>query len=167
MVKLYREVEVDFHPANAGDRAGRSYQIYPHVFEPNFHELEYFLPIESAKEVFQSMRELMLRALPISKFPLEVRFVAADEGWLSPNYQRHNVVMSVSGEPGTDYGPYLHAVDAVFNRHDGRPHWGKLHFMTSGRLQHLFPRYDDFKALRRRADPNGIFLNDHLGSLFA
>ena len=50
---------------------------------------------------------------------------------------------------------------------DARVHWGKLHFLTPDRLHALYPRADDFIALRRELDPEGVFLNDHLRPLFA
>jgi FAD/FMN-containing dehydrogenase len=167
MVKLYKEVDAGFSAVTGADRVDRSYRIYSHTFEPNFHELEYFIPIENGKDAFAAQRKYMLNSLPNSQFPLEVRFVAADDGWLSPNYKRTNLVMSVSGIPNTDYWPYLLATDALFASFNGRPHWGKLHFMTPGRMPELFPKYEDFKTLRREHDPNGLFLNPHLQNLFA
>ena len=170
MVKIYNEVPADFvaphERLNGSDRVDRGYRIYPHVFEPNFHELEYFLPIDWAKDVLREQRALMVKSMPDSQFPLEVRLIAPESGWLSPNYSRANVVLSVSGTPGTDYWPYLRATDALFSQFAARPHWGKLHFMTPQRTAALFPRYEDFKTLRRQFDPKGIFLNPHLRPLF-
>ena len=108
----------------------------------------------------------MLRWLPLSVYPLEIRTVGADQAWLSPNYQRNNLVVSISGEPGVDYWDYLRACDSLFAEFKGRPHWGKLHFMTADRLDRLFPRYNDFVTMRRRFDPNGTFLNAHTRKLF-
>jgi FAD/FMN-containing dehydrogenase len=31
----------------------------------------------------------------------------------------------------------------------------------------LYPRFEDFRSIRRRLDPEGRFLNDHLRNLFA
>jgi len=168
MVKLYRET--DEQPGTRtlppNERIDRSYRIYPHVFEPNFHELEYFLPAEAAREIFEDQRAFMQRNLPDSIFPMEVRFVKADEAWLSPNYSRDSVVISVSGKPGTNYWPYLKLCDQRLYEQGGRPHWGKLHFMTEERLTARFPKFDAFKALRRAFDPAGMFLNDHLAPMF-
>lgn len=168
MVKLYRETEEQPGDRDLpeGERIDRSYRIYPHVFEPNFHELEYFLPAENAKQVFRNHRDLMLKSLPDSIYPMEVRFVAQDDAWLSPNYKRPSVVISVSGKPGTDYWPYLRLCDEHLYGGGGRPHWGKLHFMTAARLAERFPRYEDFRKIRRQFDPDGLFLNDHLRPLF-
>jgi len=168
VVKRYREVETGTSSDGLpeGERIDRSYRIYPMIYDPNFHEVEYFLPIEQAREVMDGMRKLMLDWLPLSVYPLEIRVVAADDAWLSPNYQRANLVVSISGEPGTDYWPYLRACDNLFAEYGGRPHWGKIHFMTPERIATLFPRYQDFLEMRRRFDPNGTFLNPHLRSLF-
>lgn len=169
VVKRYREVPMGTSREGLGphERVGRSYEIYPMVYDPNFHEVEYFLPIEDSKEVLKSMRELMMKWLPLSLYPLEIRVVGSESAWMSPNYQRDNLVVSISGEPGKDYWPYLRACDDLFAEFGGRPHWGKLHFMTRERVAALFPRYDDFVSIRRRLDPAGTFLNDHLGALFA
>jgi FAD/FMN-containing dehydrogenase len=168
VVKRYRQVELgaprDGLPPN--ERIDRSYRIYPMIYDPNFHEVEYFLPIEQAREIMGEMKKLMMRWLPLSVYPLEIRVVAGDEAWMSPNYRRDNLVVSISGEPGTDYWPYLRACDSLFAEYGGRPHWGKIHFMTPDRIARLFPRYDDFLAMRRRFDPNGTFLNPHLRELF-
>ena len=145
---------------------GRPYQIYPIIYDPNFHEMEYFMPLEYAKDVVREMRQLMTRWRPHSTIPLEVRIVAADEAWMSPNYERAAVVLSVAGQPGTDYWPYLRACDSLFAEFKGRPHWGKLNFMTADRLARLFPRYEEFVNMRRRFDPNGTFLNASLRPLF-
>jgi FAD/FMN-containing dehydrogenase len=168
VVKRYREVEIGASseglPEN--ERIDRSYRIYPMIYDPNFHEVEYFLPIEQAREIIGEMRSLMMRWLPLSVYPLEIRVVAGDDAWMSPNYKRDNLVVSISGEPGTEYWPYLRACDNLFAEYGGRPHWGKIHFMDPERVAELFPRYEDFRAMRRRFDPNGTFLNPHLRALF-
>jgi FAD/FMN-containing dehydrogenase len=147
-------------------RVGPAYRIYPMVYEPNFHELEYFVPFARGREALAAMRELMLRSLPASVFPLEVRTVGAEAAWLSHSYERDTVVLSVSGTPGTDYWPYLREVDLLLGEFDARVHWGKLHFLTREQLLQRYPRASDFIALRASLDPEETFLNDHLRSLF-
>ena len=166
-VKIYDKVDDGVaDSATPGRRVDRAYRIYPMEFEPNFHELEYFVPYDRGREAVAAMRELMRRRLPASIFPMEVRTVAADDGWLSHSYGRPSVVISVSGVPGTDYGPYLRDVHALLGGFDARVHWGKLHFLTAEQLHARYPRAADFIALRRELDPRGVFLNDHLRALF-
>ena len=88
-VKLYDEAGDELaDDATPGRRVDRSYRIYPADFEPNFHELEYFVPLERGREAVEAMRELMLASQPDAVFPLEVRTTAADEAYLSSNYRR-------------------------------------------------------------------------------
>jgi FAD/FMN-containing dehydrogenase len=166
-VKIYDVVGDDTADSDEPRRrVGPAYRIYPMVYDPNFHELEYFVPFERGPEALAAMRELMLRSLPASVFPLEVRTVGAEPAWLSHSHERDTVVLSVSGTPGTDYWPYLREVDRLLGEFDARVHWGKLHFLTRDQLLQRYPRAADFIALRATLDPEGIFLNDHLRPLF-
>jgi FAD/FMN-containing dehydrogenase len=109
----------------------------------------------------------MLRSLPDSVFPLEVRTVGPDDAYLSPNYRTATTVISVSGKPGTAYWDYLRSVDSLLRDFSARVHWGKLHFLEPERLMELYPEADEFIRIRRELDPAGAFLNDHLRPLFA
>jgi FAD/FMN-containing dehydrogenase len=167
-VKLYDEAgDGPADDATPGRRVDRSYRIYPADFEANFHELEYFVPLERGREAVGAMRELMLSSQPDAVFPLEVRTTAADEAYLSSNFRRATTVISVSGRPGSDYWPYLRAVDRLLGEFDARVHWGKLHFLTPEQLAERYPESARFIAIRRELDPDGVFLNDHLRPLFA
>jgi FAD/FMN-containing dehydrogenase len=137
------------------------------VYEPNFHELEYFVPFSRGRDALAAMRELMLASLPASVFPMEVRTVARDDAFLSHSYGRDTVVISVSGTPGTSYEPYLRDVDRLLGEFDARVHWGKLHFLTREQLLQRYERAHDFIEIRRALDPSGTFLNEHLEPLFA
>jgi FAD/FMN-containing dehydrogenase len=167
-VKIYDEATPDQpDSAEPGRRTDRCYRIYPMVYDPNFHELEYFVALERGPEALGAMRELMLASLPDSVYPLEVRTVGPDDAYLSPNYKTATTVISVSGTPGTDYWDYLRSVDALLAQFDARVHWGKLHFLTPERVHALYPEAGEFIAARRELDPEGVFLNDHLRPLLA
>jgi len=166
-VKIYDEVDDSVPDSDEPHRrVGPAYVIYPMVYEPNFHELEYFVPYEVGRDALAAMRELMLRSLPASIFPMEVRTVGRDDAYLSHSFERDTVVISVSGTPGTDYWPYLREVDRLLGEFDARVHWGKLHFLTREQLLGRYPRANDFIETRRRLDPDGTFLNPHLRPLF-
>jgi len=154
--------------ANEGtfERVAYSSEIYPIEYIPNFHELEYAIPLEHGKTALRQIRELMLRKHADCIYPVEYRFVAGDEGMLSPYYRRASVTISVSGGPGVDYWSYLTDVDAILRPYGARPHWGKLHFNAREDMPALYPRYEAFQAIRRRLDPEERFLNDHLRGLF-
>ena len=42
----------------------------------------------------------------------------------------------------------------------------RLHSLGADELRELYPRFDDFLALRQELDPRGRLLNDHLRHLF-
>lgn len=165
-VKLYQTAEGSAL-TDSGHRVDRSYRIYPNEFAPNFHEMEYMMALSDGPAVFEEVRDLVCHRHPECDYPVEVRFVGADDGLLSPFAGRESVVISVSGEPGRDYWPFLRDVDAIFARYDGRPHWGKLHFLDRARTEALYPELDAFRAIRAELDPDGVLLNDHVAELVA
>lgn len=147
------------------EKIAYSSDIYPIEYVPNFHELEYAVPVAHGKAAVKAIRKLMLEKYPECYYPIEYRFTAGDDAWLSPFFEQDSVTVSVSGEPGTDYWDYLRDVDAILRTFEARPHWGKLHFLTPKDVEQLYPKADDFKKLRRRLDPQGFFLNQHLSQL--
>ena len=154
-------------PMAAGfERTAYSSEIYPIEYVPNFHELEYAVPAAYGKAAIREVRELMLTRHTNCIYPIEYRFTAADPAWMSPFHNQDSVTVSVSGGPGIDYWAYLRDVDTILRRYGSRPHWGKLHFLDTDDVDALYPRAHDFRALRRRLDGAGRFLNDHLRMLF-
>lgn len=148
------------------EKVAYSGDVYPIEYIPNFHELEYAVPVEHGKEAVRAVRKLMMEVHPEAIYPIEYRFTAGDAAWMSPCHQRDSVTVSVSGEPGKDYWNYLRAVDRILRGYGARPHWGKMHFLTGEDVTSIYPRANDFRALRRELDPEGFYLNDHLSALF-
>ena len=147
------------------EKIAYSSEIYPIEYVPNFHELEYAVPVQHGKESLRAVRELMLTKHLNCLFPVEYRFTAGDPAWLSPFHHQDSITLSVSGQPGVDYWDYLRDVDAILRRYGSRPHWGKMHFLDTDDVTALYPRAQDFRALRRKLDPRGRFLNDHVRML--
>jgi FAD/FMN-containing dehydrogenase len=54
------------------------------------------------------------------------------------------------------------AVEQIAREVAGRPHWGKLHYRASDNLAPVYPRFDEFLAVRNRLDPGRRFSNDYL-----
>ena len=160
------EVETGRQPLEGplGRRNGRSYLIYPDVSDSQageFVELEYMVHEQDAKDAFLAVRHLMLTQYP-NESPVQVRWQRADSAFLSPQYERPSVSISVSGVRARDFHKFLRAVDAELRPYGARPHWGKMHYLTPTDLRNLYPELDRFLALRKQFDPKGVFLNDHL-----
>jgi FAD/FMN-containing dehydrogenase len=168
-MRTYNISPVDASPPELGpgEDFGHSSVIFPNVYEPNFREMEYTVPFADFEAAFDEIRHLFLTKYPDEAFPVESRPVRADDSYLSPFAERDGYAIGVSGSPQPSTWKLLRDVDAIFERYQGRPHWGKHHFMTPARLESLFPRYDAFKTIRREFDPDGVLLNDHLRGMFA
>lgn len=169
-VKLLREVPADGLAPQTGmlnARTGRAYCIYPDgTTDAEFHELEYMVPSNDAREAVLMMRDLMVKRFPDEISPLQVRWQKGDQGWLSGQYKRDSTSLSVSGEIGRNYEPFLRAVDGALAAYGARPHWGKLHFLDKERARAIYPRFDAFNEIRQAMDPRGLFLNPHLSQIF-
>jgi FAD-linked oxidoreductase len=131
-----------------------------------FQEMEYNLPAEhftsALREIQACIDEHQFRV----HFPIECRFVKADDIWLSPAYQRDSAYIAVHMYRGMPYRDYFDHIEAIFRRYHGRPHWGKLHTRTAKELATLYPKWEDFRRIRRSLDPGGLFLNNYLRSIF-
>jgi len=99
-------------------------------------------------------------------FPIEFRFIAGDDAWLSPFHDRDSCSIAVHAAHDEPWEYLVKDVGAVYRRHAGRPHWGKLHDRTAAELRALYPRWDDFQQVRRELDPTGRMLNPYLRRLF-
>jgi len=99
-------------------------------------------------------------------FPLEYRYVRGDDLWLSMDEGGDRAAISVHRTASEDYRPLFEAVEPIFWKYGGRPHWGKVHSLGCAELTKLYPRFEDFRALRAEMDPAGRLLNPHLRNLF-
>ena len=127
-----------------------------------FVESEYAVPRSSAQAVLAELRAWFARTRAPVPFPVEVRFIGADDVWLSTAHERDNAYVAVHQYHRMDPGPLFAAFEAIVAEHEGRPHWGKVHTLDADRLARLYPRFDDFRAVRDRLDAERRFANEHL-----
>ena len=143
-----------------------SWKNYASERNVRFNEMEYHLPRENGIPALREIRQVLETRHPEVFFPIEVRYVAADDIWLSPFYQRDTCSIAVHRYFEEDYKPYFASIEPIFRKYHGRPHWGKLNTLQLADLRRLYPRWDDFAAVRREVDPRGRFLNPYLAGLF-
>ncbi|MGC4863674.1 D-arabinono-1,4-lactone oxidase [Micromonospora sp. DT68] len=140
----------------------RSDRVFCTPRRVRFVEMEYGLPREALTEALTALRRI-IDGLPFKVlFPVEVRFTAADDIWLSHGYGRDSAYIAVHQYVGMPYEPYFRAFEKVAAELGGRPHWGKLHYRDAESLAAAYPRFTDFQALRNRLDPHRVFTNPHL-----
>lgn len=100
------------------------------------------------------------RNVPIM-LPLEVRFSARDDAFLSTAHGRDTCYIAVHQYSGMEFETYFRVVEAIMDDYAGRPHWGKRHCLTASTLRERYPEWDRFGAVRDRLDPDRVFLNDY------
>ncbi len=147
--------------------AERSYTDVPHrVFTTprhvRFREMEYAVPREAGLAALRELRRAVEASDWRIGFPVEVRFVPADDVPLSPAYGRDVTYLAVHTPVAVDHHPFFAGVEPILRDHGGRPHWGKLHTLGADELAGLHPRFDDVLAMRDRLDPERVFGNAHL-----
>lgn len=147
-----------------GDReyTDRSHHVLTQSRTVRFREMEYAVPADRVVSAFDALRALVERRGWRIEFPVEVRFAAADDRWLSTAYGRDTAYIAVHRYWRVDPREYFDAVEQIMIEHGGRPHWGKLHTRTAETLRDVYPRLDDFVALRDRLDPDRRLGNRHL-----
>jgi FAD-linked oxidoreductase len=140
----------------------RSDRIFANTRLVRFAEMEYAVPRSELVAAVKDIRTMIERERMLISFPVEVRAVAPDDIPLSPAYGRETGYIAVHVYHRFEYEPYFREVEAIMNAHQGRPHWGKLHFQSASTLRERYPLWDRFIAVRDRFDPKRTFGNAYL-----
>ena len=123
---------------------------------------EYIFPrgqVVPALQAIQRIQQEIAELLLIS----EIRTIAADDLWLSPNYHQDSVAVHFTWQPRqAEVLALLPKIETALAPFGARPHWGKL-FVTDP--SHLYPKFQDFVTLSQRLDPTGKFRNDFTARL--
>jgi FAD/FMN-containing dehydrogenase len=161
--------ETDAEPvyplASEGARCAWSYEVLANERNDKHTEMEYSVPIARGPACFAALRDRIARDFPELRWPLEYRTLAADDLWLSTASGRATATISVHQGVDLPDEPLFRACEEIFAAHEGRPHWGKVHYRSGADLAALHPRWRDWWRVRDRFDPNGLFLGPHLASL--
>jgi len=99
-------------------------------------------------------------------FPIEIRFSAPDDIWLSPSSGQKTTWIGI-----IQYKPYGYNVpyrklfaqfEDILIRHGGRPHWAKAHHLRPETLREMYTRFDDFVRVLEEGDPEGMLRNEYV-----
>lgn len=138
-----------------------SFRVYASQRRIRFTEMEFAIPRANAREATERVLEIASRRDLGIAWPIEVRFVAADDAMLSPSFERDSCYIAVHADPSEGWMRYFGLVAEVMADYGGRPHWGKRNPLDAGDLAQLYPRFDDFLSVRERLDPTGAFANGY------
>jgi L-gulonolactone oxidase len=140
----------------------RSDKVFASPRLVRFVEMEYGIPVEALPEALRRVRDLTTNLSYPTLFPVEVRVSAADDIALSTGFGRTSGWIAVHQYRGVPYEHYFQGVEAIMADYEGRPHWGKMHFMSAATLRTRYPEWDRFAEVRARLDPDGTFRNDYV-----
>jgi xylitol oxidase len=121
---------------------------------------EYHIARENGLAAFDAVSRIRERVAPVLQVS-EIRTIAADELWMSPNYRRDTLALHFTWIADTDAVlPVVADVEAALAPFDPRPHWGKVFTTNPATLRTQYERFADFQSLVRRYDPAGVFRNE-------
>lgn len=139
-----------------------AWKVYPAVREHRFVEMEYALPLANGFDAFHAVRELMVRDWPGVRWAVEYRTHAPEDAFLSVTQGEETVTISLHDDASAVHWDFFPVAEQLFRTFGGRPHWGKMNFLEADDWKSAYPLLDQFVAVRRRLDPDGVFLNDWL-----
>ncbi|CAN7375464.1 FAD-binding protein [Trinickia sp. LjRoot230] len=148
-------------------RRGPWYEVFSCPTPIRQMAMEYAVPLSAITFVLDELKDVFSRH--VVHAPIDVRFGAADEAWLSPSFGRQTCYIGVAvAQPfnrAISYESLFAELEAVFARHAGRPHWGKIHSLEAQTLRVRYPKWDQFIAVRNIFDRDRLFANPHLCSV--
>ena len=139
----------------------RSYRVFASPRRVRFREMEYAVPLGAASGVLRDLRDTIDRSGVVTPFPVEVRFAAADDVWMSTAHHREVCYIAVHQYHRMDHTELFRLAESIFLASGGKPHWGKMHTRTAADLSTMVERFDDFVSVRDRLDPDRLFGNEY------
>ena len=157
---------------------------------------EWSIPYNSSRPCLRELRQLFEREHADRSgarihFPVEIRFSAPDDIWLSPSYGQKTTWIGIiqyksvftsavcgalrllfpSDADPPSFRPYgfnppyrkvFRSFEEIMLKYGGRPHWAKAHPLRSEDLKRMYPRFDDFVRVLQQVDPHGILRNTYI-----
>ena len=123
---------------------------------------EYIVPRRNAVAAIEAVRALAGVVRPVLQVS-EIRTIAADRLWMSPQYGRDTVGIHFTwNRDATAVERVLEEVEPALARFGARPHWGKVFLADAAAIASVYERLPDFSRLVERLDPRGAFRNEWL-----
>lgn len=151
--------------AQEGARCAWSFEVLPN-HRPHLHtEMEYSVPRDVGPACLADIRSLIQRDFPDVSWPVEYRTIAEDDIWLSMANGRDTVSISVHQDINIDEESYYQSCEEIFLSYGGRPHWGKVNYLSGAQLANAYPEWERWWQVRDTFDPQGVFLNGYLDGI--
>ena len=120
---------------------------------------EYFVAREHGVDAIKAILAIGDAIAPLLQVS-EIRTIAADDLWMSPQYRQDTVAIHFTWKREPDaVKRVLVGIEDALAPFFARPHWGKVFGMDAAAIAPLYPRLADYAALVARFDPRGAFRN--------
>jgi xylitol oxidase len=120
---------------------------------------EYLIARRHAVAAIEAVRELGALLEPLTQVS-EIRTIAADRLWMSPEYGRETAGIHFTWKPRPRaVRAALVEVERALAPFEPRPHWGKLFRADAAAIGPQYERRKDFADLLARIDGRGAFRN--------
>jgi len=154
------------------DVTGDIYQVFCRGIATPQINVEIGVPLARAGEVVAAVKQWHADTRPRMHYPVILRGTGPSTAWLSPSFGEDTcyfgfvVYYSQDGSLSEEGQSFLRAVERVLADRGGRPHWGKYFDESLYDWPALYPRWDEFRAVREALDPERRFGNALTATLF-
>jgi FAD/FMN-containing dehydrogenase len=142
-----------------------SWRAYPSQRNAQFVEMEYTLPLSEGPAALREIRNLIQTRYPECTWAVEFRTQPGENPLLSPTQGMESATISLHQAIDKPHEPFFRDAEPIFLAHGGRPHWGKIQYLSDIQIADLYPDLSEFEAIRREMDPTGMFVNGYLREL--
>jgi L-gulonolactone oxidase len=142
------------------------------TFDCLFHQYvsEWAVPLPQALPAVMGVRDLAETEGAHAHLPIEIRFTAGDDIWLSPTFGGPRcwigVVSYIPWGREIEWKPFFAAFEEQMLARSGRPHWAKYFAARGETLRGLYPCWDRFQHLRASLDPLNRLRNAYTDRVF-
>ncbi len=152
------------HLASFDDRVGDSFDIYANVRTVRFNEMEYSVPAEYGPACLREILKLIQDKDLRTWFPIEYRYVKADDIALSMFEGRDSCSISVHQHYQMDHHNFFAAIEPI----SGSTTVARTGQIAHAQCAHPATAVPALARVCRRTPgtgPSGRFLNAHLSSI--
>lgn len=155
------------------DVTGDMYQVFMRGIATPQINVEIGVPLDRAPAVVEKLRAWHAETNPHLHYPIILRSTGPSRAWLSPSngqdtcYFGFVVYYAEDGSLSAQGAQFLVDVEKLLAAEGGRPHWGKYYDADLYDWRALYPRFDEFAAVRDALDPERVFCNAFVDTLFA
>ncbi|MBT0720706.1 D-arabinono-1,4-lactone oxidase [Rosenbergiella collisarenosi] len=155
------------------DVTGDIYQLLCRGIAVPQINVEIGVPLAETPAIIRHIKQWYAEQQPHMHYPIILRCTGASEAWLSPAYQQDTcyfgfvVYYADDGSLSQDGLHFLTEVEKILATYGGRPHWGKYYDPQHYDWAKLYPKWQDFAAVKQQLDPQQRFSNHYIHQLFS